>query len=279
MNLLRRVSALCRSHRGEPSQAYADKFEQRPPDHRNAMALFEGRWAVDFSNMSAAGQGGGTPDVTSDPRPARAARYLGSGTQPFEGMSVLELGPLEAAHTFQLEQLGAERILAIEANSEAYLKCLIMKEVFALKRSTFMLGDFSPYLAETRERFGLIFASGVLYHMEYPLQLIRDMARVGNRCFVWTHYYDDAHPKCGHRTRVAAALDGFSAPYFTASYQDRAKPTFWGGNKPASAWMTRGDIVGAFRHFGFDRVEAFDDEPHHVNGPCFSLAASKSAAP
>jgi len=269
MNLVDRISALWRRHSGEPPAFRADKFEQRPPDHRNAIALFAGRWASDPFNI----------DPARDPRPARAAQHLGSGNQRLEGLSVLELGPLEAAHTCELERLGAARIVAIEANSEAYLKCLIMKEVFQLKRATFMLGDFSPYLAETSDRFDLIFCSGVLYHMEHPLRLIRDIARVGERCFVWTHYYDEAHPKCSHRLASAATLDGFSAPYFVAPYHDRALPRFWGGNKASSSWMTRGDIVAAFRHFGFDRVETFGDEPDHVNGPSFSLAASRTSRP
>jgi SAM-dependent methyltransferase len=278
MNLLDRVSTFCRSRWGEPQPARVDKFEQRAPDHRNAIELFAGRWATHFSSVNTAGLGGTFDFVHDDPRPSLAARYLGSSPGRLDGMSVLELGPLEAAHTCQLEQLGAERILAIEANSEAFLKCLIMKEVFQLKRTGFLLGDFSSYLAETSDRFDLIFCSGVLYHMEHPLRLILDIARVADRCFVWTHYYDGAHPKCSHRVRTAATLDGFSVPYFTAPYQDRAKPRFWGGNKASSAWMARGDLVAAFRQFGFERVEVLDEQPDHVNGPCFSLAVSKSPA-
>jgi SAM-dependent methyltransferase len=254
------------------------KFEQRPPAHRNAIELFEGRWAIDLSALDPAWSGGSF-DFRTDPRPELAARYLGSSKQRLDGMSVLELGPLEATHTWRLEQLGAERIVAIEANREAYLKCLIMKEVLGLRRATFMLGDFSPYLAETDDRFDLIFCSGVLYHMEHPLHLIRDIARVGERCFVWTHYYAETHPKCGHRVSKPATLDAFSAPYFVAPYYDRAQPRFWGGNKSSSSWMGRGDIIAAFRHFGFERVEAFDDNPDGRDGPSFSLAASKRPQP
>src|SRR2546421_7977955 len=131
MSLLDRISAFWRSRSGESLPVRTDKFEQRPPDHRNAIELFAGRWATDLS-MNPAWRGG-TFDFLNDPRPAQAARYLGSGSERLDGMSVLELGPLEAAHTCQLERLGAERILAIEANSEAYLKCLIMKQGFQLK--------------------------------------------------------------------------------------------------------------------------------------------------
>jgi len=261
--------------RFRPAQPHATTFEQRPPDHRNAIDLFADRWATDLSRLNPAWQNGGKADLLADPRPAQAARYLGAGGR-IDGMSVLELGPLEAAHTYQLEQLGAGRILAIEANSDAYLKCLIMKEVLGLKHATFLLGDFSPYLAQTRDRFDLVFCCGVLYHMEHPLQLIRDIARVTERCFVWTQYYDEKHPDCRQRVRTAATLDSFSAPYFATPYGDRTLPGFWGGNKSSSSWMMRDDIIAAFRHFGFARAEVFDDEPNGLNGPRFSLALSRT---
>jgi hypothetical protein len=57
-----------------------------------------------------------------------------------DDMSLLELGPLEGAHTYQLEKLGAKSILAIEANVEAFLKCLITKEITGLQVAKFMLG-------------------------------------------------------------------------------------------------------------------------------------------
>ena len=58
------------------------------------------------------------------------------------GFGILELGPLEGAHTYRLEQLGAERILAIEANVEAYLKCLIVKEILGLIKSKLLTWRF-----------------------------------------------------------------------------------------------------------------------------------------
>ena len=51
-----------------------------------------------------------------------------------EGFRILELGPLESGHTYQLERLGAGSILCIEASPEFYLKSLIIKEILGLKR-------------------------------------------------------------------------------------------------------------------------------------------------
>jgi len=53
-----------------------------------------------------------------------AARTLGAADR-LDGMTTLELGPLEGLHTHRFERLGAARILAIESSVEAYLKCLV----------------------------------------------------------------------------------------------------------------------------------------------------------
>jgi SAM-dependent methyltransferase len=248
------------------------KFEDRAPAHANAIDIFAGRWATDFSTCDPAWRSG-EAKLLADLRPGLAARYLGrEGT--LAGMTVLELGPLEGAHTYLLEQLGAARILAIEANREAYLKCLIVKEALGIGRATFMLGDFGLFLRDTAERFDLVFCCGVLYHMEDPLVLIRDMARVTDRCFVWTHYYDP--DRASDREAVPATVGGFSATYFGARYWDRAERSFWGGTKPTASWMTRDDLLAAFRHFGFDRVDVIADEPDVQPGPAITFAARKT---
>jgi SAM-dependent methyltransferase len=206
---------------------------------------------------------------------ALAAKHLGRGSR-FDGISVLELGPLEAAHTYQLDQLGAARILAIESNVEAYLKCLIMKEAFGIARATFMLGDFGLYLRDTAERFDMVFCCGVLYHMEDPLALIRDIARVSDKCFVWTHYFDAN--RTGERVAVPASVGGLSTTYYRAEYPDREQGSFWGGNKPVASWMSRADIIAAFRHFGFDTVDVIAEERGAQHGASITFAARRTKA-
>src|ERR1044072_4088612 len=103
----------------------ARKFETRAPDVANAIDIFAGHWAVDLSTINPAWRGGPI-SLAGDNRVALAARALGQGGR-LDGMRVLELGPLEAIHTHQLAELGARRIVSIETNVEAYLKCLVMK--------------------------------------------------------------------------------------------------------------------------------------------------------
>ena len=63
-----------------------------------------------------------------------------------QGLSILELGPLESGHPYMLQKAGAREIVAVEANTRAYLKCLIAKEVLGLEAAHFTLGDFEEYL-------------------------------------------------------------------------------------------------------------------------------------
>jgi len=257
----------------QPQSAFGPiKFEQRPPAHANAIDIFAGRWATDLSDFNSAWRGG-EARLGLDPRLGLAAKHLGQENR-FDGMAVLELGPLEAAHTFHLEQLGAARILAIESNVEAYLKCLIMKEALGIARATFMLGDFGLYLRDTRERFDMVFCCGVLYHMEAPLALIRDIARVSDKCFVWTHYFNPN--RTVGRVAVPATVGGLRGTYYRAEYPDREQGSFWGGNKPVASWMSRTDIIAAFRHFGFDTVDVLGEEPDAMFGAAITLAARRT---
>jgi len=184
---------------------------------------------------------------------------------------VLELGPLEGGHTYQLEALGAD-VTAVEGNAEAYLKCLVVKEVLGL-RASFLLGDFVKHLQATPPAWDLIFASGVLYHMVRPLELIDLICRSGARAFLWTHYYDPA--RCEGYIGATGSHGGVSADHWRMGYGDQTHGQFWGGLEDASCWLSREDILGAFRAFGHSRVEVLDENLDHPHGPCFTIATSR----
>jgi hypothetical protein len=115
-------------------------------------------------------QSGGAEPHFEDTRTAWGASVLGS----LEGKSILELGPLEAYNSYQLEQLGA-KLLSIEGNVINFLKCLIVKNVLSMS-TTFLLGDFVQYMQSSSERFDICWASGVLYHSKDPSRCLREHA-------------------------------------------------------------------------------------------------------
>ncbi len=161
-----------------------DSYVTSAPSPQNALDIFKGEWSSKLPPPLADFQSG-IHDLFNDSRVTWFVKQTGG----IEGRSVLELGPLEGGHSYMFERLARE-IIAVEANTRAYLKCLITKELLNLCRVRFLCGDFLEYLRVDGTDFDLVFASGVLYHMQNPADLIALMAqRCRQHLFLWTHYY------------------------------------------------------------------------------------------
>lgn len=256
-----------------------DQYIRTTPSAQNALDLFTGDWWSTLPGAAAGLRAGQLP-LFDAPWIKWAIQAVGG----VEGKSILELGPLEGAHTYMLEQAGARSITAIEANSRAFLKCLVVKEVLGLQRAKFLLGDFEEYLRNPPERFDAIIASGVLYHMRHPVELINNMARATDRLYIWTHYFIRerlaAIPHMAHRVGASQEIEvaGFRHTVNRYNYGDFLDTTrFAGGSDQFSHWLTREDLMGALRHAGFTEIEVGDEEVGHTNGPTISLVARKAS--
>lgn len=71
-----------------------------------------------------------------------------------QDQTTLELGPLEGGHSYMLENAGAEPVVALENNINAFLRRLIVKEILGLEKVRFLRGDFRPFLASNGRQFG-----------------------------------------------------------------------------------------------------------------------------
>jgi SAM-dependent methyltransferase len=165
----------------QPRAAILDQYVRAAPAPQHALDIFKGEWwsclPGEWSELEA-----GQLPLFDDSRIHWAIEALDG----VSGKQVLELGPLEGGHTYSLERAGAQSILAIEASTKAFLKCLVVKELMGLERSRFVLGDFEEYLRSGSERFDAAIASGVLYHVRQPVELIQNLARVADHVFIWT---------------------------------------------------------------------------------------------
>ena len=254
-----------------------DYYITTAPSPQSALDIFKGEWSSrlpePFADLEA-----GPIGLFSDPRITWAIEQLGDIT----GLSALELGPLEAGQYYMLEQAGAAEVVAIESNSRAFLKCLVVKELLGLKRVQFLCGDFVEYLRAAPRQFDLIVASGVLYHMRNPVELIALMTQASNRIFVWTHYYDPAIIKASpvfapkFPSSAPAEYAGFTHTLYRQEYQVALDwAGFCGGSAEHSAWMSRSDLLACVRHFGFSDIRIAFDAPDHPNGPSLAFTAKR----
>jgi hypothetical protein len=254
-----------------------DQYVRTVPSIQNSLDVFKGEWASklpqDLSSLNA-----GQSTLFEDARIQWAAEQFGG----FEAKTILELGPLEAGHSYMLEQLGAASITAIEANTRAYLKCLIIKEILDLKHSHFLLGDAVEYLKQQPKRVDVCIASGILYHMKNPAELIYLISEISDSVFLWTHYYDnsliesDARLSSKFSSEISLEYKGFQHTVHMQEYgQALGFSGFCGGSLPFSCWMTREDIISCLKFFGLKNIRIDFDHPHHPNGPSFAVAASR----
>lgn len=196
-----------------------DYYIKSAPSSQNALDIFKGEWTSMFpANASLVA---GTIPLFEDNRIAWAIEQL-KGVQ---SKHIVELGPLEAGHTYMLEKHGAASITAIEANSRAYLKCLIVKEVMELQKAHFLSGDCVEYLRTSQRKFYVCLASGILYHMANPVELISLIAKASDQVFIWTHYYDgdiihtQPHLSPKFPAQVATEYEGFKHTLYRQEYQ------------------------------------------------------------
>lgn len=255
-----------------------DQYIKLPPSPQNALDIFKGEWSSKLPEPLKEIETGYAL-LFEDPRIDWCAKQIGG----FEGKTVLELGPLEAGHTYMIERLGAEKIVSIEANTRAYLKCLIVKEVLELKKARFLCGDFVEYLRNNQTKFDVCIASGVLYHMLNPAELIALAARTSSQLFLWTHYYDQkilsSNPELKHRLTKGSSGDyqGFKHTLYQQNYEGALNwMGFCGGSEAHSYWLSREDIIACLKHFGFSEIKINFDQPNHPNGPSFALVAFRS---
>ena len=193
------------------------RYCKAAPSNQTIADLFQGNWLSAFPDECQVNAGYIRHfDWAVEMRVKWGDSILPGGVK---GKSVLELGPFEAYNTWQLEQLGAEPLVAIEANALSYLKCLAVKEITGLK-ARFLHGDFVAYLENDPPPYDIIWASGVLYHQSEPLKLIGLIAPLTDTIFLHTHYYVDSLVKQRH---VSFQSISFLRKIFKVSLADFAR--------------------------------------------------------
>jgi len=255
-------------------EAFPSIFSLEPPSDQCTVDLFKGDWAAQLPLPGV--QTGNRPDLFEDPRIQWFLDYL-NPLGGVAGKSVLELGPLEGAHSTMLEKAGAGSILGIEANGRAYLKCLTVKELLGLHRCKFLYGDFVKYLDLQGPQFSLGIACGVFYHLRDPHKVLASLRkRVSGQTFLWTHYWtpriQSEYPQLLRNfsaVRQAKLGDGSSITLHRCEYEASFfHKGFFGGNARYSEWLEKDDLFRAIRSAGWEIAAERDDS--NPNGPAIS---------
>ena len=247
------------------------------PTEQNAFDLFPKSWSTYFEGF----QTFGTAGLTNDGR----IRWL-LDKLDLRGKHVLELGPLEAGHTLMLEKAGA-KVLAIEANKGAFLRCLIVKNQLGLD-AKFLLGDFEKFDFSSTA-YDLILASGVLYHLKDPVAFLSKASKFTEKIFLWTHYFEPdlelwnkalqhqiSAGKWDIGNPVVVELPNLTIRTIRQNYNESLNWSgFCGGTDSYSNWIYKDDLLALLKALGFKQIEITLDEVDNRNGPAFCVLAQK----
>jgi Protein of unknown function (DUF1698) len=254
-------------------------YATKPPSAQQTLDLFRGKWA---SRMPAAlgPCDAGQAILFEDPRVDWAVDTLAKLGTDIAKSAVLELGPLEGGHTYGLIRRGAASVTAVEAHPEAYLKCLVLKELLGMERVNFLYGDAVSFLQSIGHTYNVGFASGFLYHMANPVGFLELLCRRTEAVFLWTVYWDPAfsreHPDrpAGTSGVEKSSHAGYPHTLHRHDYgEDLNFGKFWGGPEAHSNWMEKDEILGALAHFGFTRqIVELESNP---NGCALRLVAAR----
>lgn len=253
------------------------RYVEGSPSAQNALDVFRGEWVSRLPG-ELGGLRAGELALFEDDRIDWLLEEIGG----VAGKRVLELGPLEGGHTYMLDRAGASRVVAIEANTHAFLKCLVVKELVGLPHSVFLCGDLVEYLRSATERFDVCVASGVLYHMRDPLELLSLLGGVADTLFLWTHYYDqsvvDASAALGAKFTARTTRQDGNVPVTLHRYEYgsvRGSEAFCGGSAEFSYWLERETILRTLERLGLGKLRIGFDAPDHPNGPSFAIVAER----
>jgi hypothetical protein len=279
-SFLGKLNALFRSGppQGDKSIDILDAYELKAPSSQNVLDIFKGQWSSRLPDDFGLVTQPGLARLFEDARVEWTEEVFGN----FTNWRILELGPLEGGHSYMFQNRQAGKVVAVEANRRAFLKCLCIKEILNLDKVEFKLGDLMSFLDNDNSKYDLVFASGVLYHMQEPIKLLKLISRVSDRVFIWTHYYDQeiilGDVKLSHKFGPVKSLesDGFVYQYSTQAYkEDLDWSGFCGGPQPESKWLTRESILKALQRLGFEDLRINFDHRDHPNGPAFAICARR----
>ena len=186
----------------------------------------------------------GTIDLSNDERLKWHLSIIGKLP---DNCKVLELGPMEGGHTKMIEDMGAD-VIAIEGDSDNFLKCLIVKNFFNLK-AKFVFGDFNKYI-EDCANFYFVSVAGVLYHQKNPVKLIYDLAAITDRVIVWSQVAGDEQP-----SKIKSELVFNDKVYYGKINTYKPKQIgYCGGLEEQSFWLYKEDMLKCFKDAGFVNI-------------------------
>lgn len=185
--------------------------------------------------------------------------------------TILELGPCEGYFTVQLARL-CQHLLSLELRPKNIICTLIRLFLHDIHHVELRLQDVRD-LDEGLGRFDLLFHSGVLYHLENPVEHLFRIRNLSDRMYLETHYLSEDDPRFQR-----ADIHHNGKCYKAGQWQEMDLEDIWAGAQPLSRILYLDSLLEALQDIGFEDVKIIDqaDLPF---APRARLLAERRAQP
>lgn len=174
---------------------------------------------------------------------------------------IVDLGCLEGGYAAAFAQAGYEA-LGIEGREDNFRRCQIVEEGLALPNLSFAHDDVRNLRAHGE--FDAVFCSGLLYHLDRPVEFIELLGDVARRTVLLnTHYATSSRPR-GYRLSRQATNEGKRGRWYREfspdADHDEVEAIPWASiGNDRSFWLDKRDLLQSIHDAGFGLVyEQFD---------------------
>lgn len=177
----------------------------------------------------------------------------------FKNKAILELGPLEGGNSHILEKLGISKNVAIEGRVDSYIKCCVIKNIYNLKNTKFVLDDVRRISLEKYGKFDIAVVLGLLYHLDKPNELLQSLGTMVNTLILSTHYSDSDSP---YPDALQLEIESKNGIYKGRKYIEDPDFDPNAGLENYSFWPYETDLLKMCEDAGFNRLEILAKNPN-----------------
>lgn len=187
---------------------------------------------------------------------------------------VADLGCLEGGFALALAQRGAQ-VLGIEARRRNIEKAELLRDHFGLPNLSFQLSDVKDFKADRFGQFDLVLALGILYHLDQPVEWLRQISTATRRALILdTHFAPaddvsmsrlDSRLTLGPLERQTSGGSTVEGRWFH-EFPEGADPEaqLWASySNHKSFWLTKESLVRSVAQAGFPLV--FEQHDYSCN--------------
>lgn len=188
------------------------------------------------------------------------------------GKRVLDLGCLEGGYSVCLAKQGAKEVVGIEAREINYQRCLLVKDCLKLPNLTFHRCDVKEARKDWLSEFDIIFAGGILYHLDNPCAVLRQLSEmvkefllIDTHVALRDHYAHGCSEQITERVFEGEVYRGRWTTEFqpNANQQEIEKSSWASWSNIKSFWFLEEDLVHLLMRLGFQNVSRVYNTPRY----------------